>query len=583
MPTKIIISIHYGHNSTVALSINGKIAACVSEERFCRIKNATGFPIQAYQFVVEQFLGGETGAVDRVVFPDLLLDGYKYLKTNGMDPKAYIDYYATTYEGLIPDMITEECVLPANIPEMMNHDFVVNDVKAHLSEILRVQPEKIFFLEHHLAHAYACLFFMRNTSTHLIFSMDAEGDGISSAVHKWDGKSLKRLSSSSKYHSLGYLYSEITAYLGMKISEHEFKVMGMAPYGDPERAKRVLEKLREIIYLNGNGQIEAKYSMLHLKGYLIRNLTYERFDTICLAIQTLTEELTKAWVEYWVKMTKIKSIGLCGGVFMNVKAVKYISESPVINDIFVMPSSGDESLPLGGCYWASKNEGCAIDLISDLYLGREATDLSIQETIDSHFVRENFEIQEFNDDDLATQIGKLLAEDKIVARCCGREEWGARALGNRSIICSPAKFENVEVLNKLIKNRDFWMPFTPSIMEKYKIEYFNNPNNIAAHYMCMTFDTTESGRNLLKAAVHPRDFTTRPQIVSKEWNPAYYRIIESFQKISGIGAVLNTSFNLHGEPNVSTPSDAIKTVMCSGLEYLNLGRFLLKKKAEVVR
>jgi carbamoyltransferase len=175
-------------------------------------------------------------------------------------------------------------------------------------------------------------------------------------------------------------------------------------------------------------------------------------------------------------------------------------------------------------------------------------------------------------------IAKLLAENKIVARCSGRMEFGARALGNRSILANPSDFTNLNTINEAIKCCDFWMPFTPSILEEEMPRYIQNHDRIFAPYMCITFDSTPEARRDLRAALHPKDFTVRPQCVIKAWNPDYHEIISEFKRLTGIGGVLNTSFNLHGEPNVCSPADAIHTLDNSGLNYLAMGSYLLSKR-----
>jgi carbamoyltransferase len=182
--------------------------------------------------------------------------------------------------------------------------------------------------------------------------------------------------------------------------------------------------------------------------------------------------------------------------------------------------------------------------------------------------------------DINHRLARLLADDQIVARCSGKMEFGARALGNRSILANPSRFDNLHKINDAIKSRDFWMPFTPSILEEDMNRYIVNPRNLQAPYMSMTFDTTVNARRDLAAAIHPRDFTARPQCVMKDWNPDYHELITHFKALTGIGGVLNTSFNLHGEPNVCSPQDAIRTVDRSGLKYLAMGRFLLEKKPD---
>jgi carbamoyltransferase len=165
----------------------------------------------------------------------------------------------------------------------------------------------------------------------------------------------------------------------------------------------------------------------------------------------------------------------------------------------------------------------------------------------------------------------------------GRAEWGARALGNRSILANPSHFDTVKVINEMIKNRDFWMPFTPSILDTDERRYVRNPRSIQATYMCITFDSTPLAEDHLAAAMHPYDKTLRPQVVIESWNPSYYKLIKAFKQLTGIGGVLNTSFNLHGEPNVNSPADAIHTLEQSGLKHLVINNILIQKQAPSVQ
>jgi len=353
--------------------------------------------------------------------------------------------------------------------------------------------------------------------------------------------------------------------------------MGMAPYADPKNGERICEIFRKILWLNDSDNFYSELSMMNISEYLIRNLIYERFDHICAGIQQFTEEIVCDWIQRWVRKTEIKNILLSGGVFMNVKLSKKVSELDNVNKLFVMPSSGDESLVIGGCLMSYLNMGYKdIIPISNLYLGREFDDNYIENLIYSSDL-ERYRIEKLSSDLMAKKVSELLFHNKIVARCVGKEEWGARALGNRSILCNPSNLINLNVLNQKIKNRDFWMPFTPSILYEDLQLYIENPKNIFSPYMCITFDSTTKAKKELQAAIHPKDFSVRPQGVIKEWNPGYYMILEEFKKLTGISGVLNTSFNLHGEPVVGSPEDAISTVDRSGLEYLILGSFLFEK------
>ncbi len=269
---------------------------------------------------------------------------------------------------------------------------------------------------------------------------------------------------------------------------------------------------------------------------------------------------------------------------MNVKANQKIYEMPNVKKLFVMPSCGDESIAIGGCfygykYYCEKNNLSFKPIpIRDLYLGPVYTDEYIEKVIKKERLDKKCEIKKVVA--IEKEVANLLAKGEIIARFVGRSEWGARALGNRSIIANPSNKESIRVLNQLIKDRDFWMPFTPSILDSDENKYIINSKHMESPYMVITFNSTEKAKRDLTAAIHPYDFTIRPQIVYESWNPSYYKLINEFKKITGIGAVLNTSFNLHGEPNVLSPENAIRTFKNSGLQYMAIGEYLIKKKCQ---
>jgi carbamoyltransferase len=363
----------------------------------------------------------------------------------------------------------------------------------------------------------------------------------------------------------------------MKPLEHEFKVMGMAPYAHYESVLRVKKVFDKLYCMDENGEFKQTVSFYDIPVYFIRHLTYERFDVIAGAVQLFTEEILIKWVRYWINKTGIHSITCGGGLFMNVKAAKRIYELDEVTDVFITPSAGDESLAIGALYYGNNILNQSITEIKDLYLGREFSDEYIKNYLET--IKDRYEADFFSEDEMAVQAARLLANNKIVARCAGREEWGARALGNRSIMCNAKHYKNIDILNQYIKSRDFWMPFTPSILAEDMDEYIVNPKKMFAPYMCISFDSTAKAREEIPAAIHPKDYTVRPQAVVKEWNSGYYQIIAEFKKLTGCGAILNTSFNLHGEPNVGGPEDAIHTLDNSKLEYVILGSFLVHKKS----
>lgn len=266
---------------------------------------------------------------------------------------------------------------------------------------------------------------------------------------------------------------------------------------------------------------------------------------------------------------------------MNVKLNQKIAELNDVNNTTIVPSAGDESTVMGGCYFGYEKfckENCLPfepKKIENLYLGTEYSDEEIEEYLQKNDYFNKYLIEK--PDNLNKKVAELLAQNKVVARFAGKMEFGARALGNRSILANPSSYETIRIINEMIKNRDFWMPFAATILKEESNQYLINKKNIEAPFMAITFNTTIKAQRELTAAIHPYDKTSRPQILDKKINPDYYEIISEFKKLTGIGGVLNTSFNLHGEPNVESPKDALRTFETSGLSFLNIGPFLISK------
>lgn len=582
-----ILSIHYGHNATVGLSINGEIRCILGEERIGRVKNATGFPTLALKHVIDTYLDGDANQCDALVINDELLLGFRYLEIHGFEAKPYAHtYYYLSRKGDIDKLAKSNIRRLLGLQKKRKEPALFdghtrNQAMQKIASLTGISSNKIIFLNHHLAHGYASGFFpLPKHSRWIVFTLDGVGDNISGSVGLLENGSLKVLSTVKPEASLGYLYGAVTAYLGMKPDEHEFKVMGLAPYAYEEHAERIARYFHDILRLNNHTEFESSLNLgsFELREYLIRHLLYERFDNIAGGLQLFIERIICEWINGWIKKTGINSIILGGGVFMNVKAAKKVSELDTVGDIFVIPSAGDESLVIGGCYYGNMLHKTAIKPIETLYLGRECTDSEIETFFSENKINNRYHIEYLDQDQMAERVADLLARNKVVARCAGREEWGARALGNRSIMANPQDFETINIINQQIKSRDFWMPFTPSILAESFNDYIINPKNIYAPYMCITFDSTQRAQRELRAAIHPKDKTVRPQLVEADKNPGYYKIIKAFQQRTGIGAILNTSFNLHGEPNVGGARDAIHTLDNSGLQYLVLGNYLVTKK-----
>ena len=314
-----VISIHYGHNATVALSMDGEVKCVISEERLNRIKNAVGFPFKAFEYVVNTYLDGDKNQISKVVLNDKELVGVQSLECWGYEPHRNTDYFCyTSKKGFLRRYGHQK------LSKKIKHFFkkrkspfpFTNTPEELLSKIAQkigVVSEKIELLDHHTAHILAAMMFIDETKDYLCFSLDGEGDSSCAKVGVMKQGELKILSDNHLNNSLGLLYMYVTGYLGMKPNEHEFKVMGMAPYAKLEQVSRVKKIFEDYMWLDENGQFKCKGNVHHCLDYLVEHLLFERFDNICGAIQLFTEELMVKWVKYWIKKTSMADIVVGGG------------------------------------------------------------------------------------------------------------------------------------------------------------------------------------------------------------------------------------------------------------------------------
>ncbi len=417
----------------------------------------------------------------------------------------------------------------------------------------------------------------------LIFTADGIGDHINATVSVADEKAdIKRISQTYTLNSLGRIYANVTRLLGMKPLEHEYKVMGLAPYAKDVDIARVYPIFEKILFVDGL-QFREHDNAKPFWIYPGSRLLDYRFDWIAGAVQKFTEDILAQWTKNAIATTGVGTVVFSGGVALNVKANMIMSQLPEVENLFVCPSGADESTALGAayaamadyCYENSMNKD-KISPLNDVYLGVEYTSGEIERAIDEANLGEDFTIIK-DEKSIPEFVAAELAAGRIVARLAGKMEFGARALGNRTIMANPSIPQVVRKINEQIKSRDFWMPFTPTILADSEPKYVINPKSLKAPFMTIGFNSTELAQQHLIAALHPYDFTLRPQIINEEENPSYYQIIASFQRKTGIGAILNTSFNLHGEPIVCSPADAIRTFRNSGLDTLVLENIIVKR------
>jgi carbamoyltransferase len=449
-------------------------------------------------------------------------------------------------------------------------------------------PERVHFLDHHTAHAAGAYYaWGKFDEPILVLTNDGAGDGLCATVSIGEGGRLRRIAAVPESESIGNIYAMITFLMGMVPLEHEYKLMGMAPYASEKSTQQVCELFRKLVEFRAddplvwerrNGCPETYYSY----DFFRKMLELKRFDAVCGGLQRFTEEMLSGWTRRAILKTGIRKLALSGGVFMNVKANKVILEMPEVEDLFVLPSCGDESSALAAAWWyraqreLENGGGPGVVPLRDLYLGPESTRADEERALERFRAADWLDVE--TGGDLESRAAERIAAGEVVARCRGRMEFGARSLGNRAILADPTKPEVVRIINEMVKNRDFWMPFAPSILQECEADYVLNPKRIPAPYMILSFDTTERVPELA-AAIHPYDRSARPQIVSRDWNPGYHHLISEFRRITGRGAILNTSFNLHGYPIANTPEDALEVLKDSGLEHLLLGHFFVHKKS----
>ena len=567
----LVLGITDGHTAGACLLRNGKIEYAISEERITRIKGDAGYPKLAVEKILQ---------LSHVTPEDIQLVALAGKFSH--EKKFYSREDWVSYEEL------KEAKNRGKKKDKSYLQYRLNERKKDIMNHLKIDERKIFVVEHHLSHAASAYLASQwiDDDQVLILTCDGSGDGVCATVSIGRNGTITRISETKNNASLGKIYSRITLLLGMKPLEHEYKVMGLAPYADEKgvaKSKRVIDEMIEVRESSLEFNTKSNLSANYCYDFLRTKLENHRFDWIAGGMQQMTEDLLKKWVTNALKNTGCRRVVCAGGVFMNIKANMHISELDLIDEIFIFPSGGDESLSIGAAMYAYSRILADIDQkislkpLDSVYLGMEFSDSEIEDEIKKSIGSDKgFSVHQYSKDS-QSHIADLLAEGQIVARFTGRMEWGARSLGNRSILADPSSFEKVRDINLAIKQRDFWMPFAPSIIAEEQDKYIENPKNIEAPYMIMGFHTKKRANTELTSAIHPYDFTARPQLVKMEHNPSYYNLLENFKRHTGIPALLNTSFNLHGYPIVCTPANAINTLKKSGLKHLAIGNYLLCK------
>ncbi|MCK5537623.1 MAG: hypothetical protein KAI79_12405 [Bacteroidales bacterium] len=573
-----IIGIHDGHNASVCLMVDGVIKYLIQEERLVKEKNKMGFPFKSLELVLKES-GLNSEDIDCIglngeYMPKPLtrmdvLENYKKLLEN----KKY-----STISKVKNKLKTLKIV--SDPFEQLNKEKRISTL-----EKLGFKKEKIQFLDHHMLHASSAYYgnanFMEDI---LVLTNDGAGDKICASVSLGKKGKLERIETTSDLHSVASMYAIFTFLTGMVPMEHEYKLMGMAPYADKKGVRKIADEFWNMFEFQDNGlswEFKKGKSVFSAIHYFKDFMFLKRFDHLMGGLQLFVEEFLAQWVRNAILSTGVNKVVCAGGIFMNVKANKVLLEMDEIEELFIYPSCGDESNAAGICYYLeNKMNGLEhLKPLEDVYFGVSFKNDIIKNSFEAYNF-ENYKYRITQIENIESKVATILADGNVLARFRGREEFGARSLGNRAILANPSNADVIKEINQLIKNRDFWMPFASSIldedMDKY-IDWEQLKHKILPYYMIMTYDTKPIAHTEISGGIHPYDKTVRPQMVTKEHNQDYWNLIKEFKNITGIGGLLNTSLNLHGLPLVYEPEDAFHVMENSNLKYLAIENWLIEK------
>lgn len=554
------ISYSKAHDSSACIARDGELLFAVAEERLSRVKHDARFPRLAIQACLDaaevnaQALGEICFGYQRPI------KGYLHdlrCLAMGKQPVSYLNLLISTQHFA-----------------SMSHQ---NGGYGHFT--LNFGPTKVRprFVDHHLAHAISAYAFSGFQQAAILI---VDGRGAWEATSIWyghDGK-LDHVLTIPWPNSLGLFYAAFTEYLGFQPNSDEWKVMGLAPYGEPGADLHDFIELRSDSYrvnaarLLGNGNGSAMLGLAARLGAVRKPESQidARHKNIAFAVQDICEDAMLALAREAVARTGCRDLCLAGGVALNSKANGRILASGVVDRLFVQPAAADDGVALGAALAPYLERGGRLPLqtMRQVYLGPEFDDQDIDKALSTYKIR----YTRLNDP--ATTAADLLAAGKILGWFQGRLEFGPRALGSRSILADPRNPEMTGKVNNAVKFREWWRPFAPSMLAETASDYLESATD--SPFMIVTSQVKPEKRSVIPAVTHV-DGSARPQTVAEEQNPLYWRTIKAFGERTGVPVIMNTSFNLRGEPIVNTPTDAVRTFFSSGMDALVIGNYLVEK------
>lgn len=531
------------HESAAALIKNGKIIAASAEERFSRKKHDYSFPSKAIDFCLRE-ANIRVNELDYIVFYEKPFVKFERSLTISL---RYFPKSLTFFIDSMRNFLTEKLWIKSTIAQKLN-----------------VKSNKILFVPHHLSHA-AASFYPSPFENAAYLTLDAAGEWTTGSWGVAQGNKLHPLGEMKFPHSVGLFYSTFTSFLGFEVNDGEYKVMGMAGYGKPKYMDKVMKLYKQ--FKDSSVELNMDYFAFHRSSKRMYSdklvLLFEKLNKfdVAASLQKCTEEIVFNMLKYIFKQTKQTNLVYGGGVALNSVINGQITKKTPFKDVFIFPAAGDD----GGAV------GCALYVyyhvlgnmrryqLSDVFLGAEfSTDKILRE------------------EKLIDYIAQKLSEGKVVGYFAGRAEFGPRALGHRSILADPRDSRMKDLVNSKIKFREEFRPFAPAVLEEFADDYFYKVNRNLGKFMLGTFKAKAKTKKKAPAIVHI-DGTSRIQIVNKSYPGLLRKILEAFYKKTGVPILLNTSFNLKGEPIVNSPEDALSTFKRSELDILVLDNYIIEK------
>jgi len=593
----------YYHDSAAALVVDGKIVAAAQEERFSREKHDSCFPEQAIRYVLDE--GGiPFENLNAIIFYD--------------KPFLKFERLLETYHAFAPRGLRQFVMA---MPAWLREKLFMRRLLHKQLEVFGKTNAPLLFSDHHLSHA-ASAFYPSPFEKAAILTIDGVGEWATATIGTGEGENIRVMKEMHFPHSVGLLYSAFTYFLGFKVNSGEYKLMGLAPYGNPDAERTALFRKKitnELVDIREDGSIllnmdyfrfatqlrmidERRWEKLF--GFPCRQpeaeIAQEHMD-LALAIQQVTETIVVRMAHTAKEITGMDHLVIAGGVALNCVANTKIASAGYFKDIWVQPAAGDAGGALGAAlaayhiYFQQKRKVIAgKDSINHALLGPSYTDTDIRKVLELYDAKYDYYTKE---EDLISVVSKELAGGKIVGWFQGRMEFGPRALGNRSILADPRNPEIQKTLNLKTKFREGFRPFAPVVLAEDATLYFDMPIS-ASPYMLFTAPLKEKYRfaevkyedgDLYKRLYHQRsgipaithvDYSARVQTVTQESNPRFWRLLTRFKEQTGIGMLVNTSFNVRGEPIVCTPEDAYLDLMSSEMDCLAVGNYLLYRNKQ---